>query len=86
MREIAVARKLPNELAVVIFGGVIAPIEFFKILADIGYAAGADMPRYRAIRYGNVVGTITISRAGASTSIPSEEEIAAFMKEHAIEI
>ena len=40
----------------------------------------------RAIRYGNVVGTITISRAGASTSIPSEEEIAAFMKEHAIEI
>ena len=40
----------------------------------------------RAIRYGNVVGTITISRAGASTSIPSEDEINAFVEKHAIEL
>ena len=38
----------------------------------------------RAIRYGNVVGTITISRAGASTSIPSTAEIDAFVAQHAI--
>lgn len=38
----------------------------------------------RAIRYGNVVGTITISRAGASTSIPSTAEIDAFVEKHGI--
>lgn len=38
----------------------------------------------RAIRYGNVVGTITISRAGASTSIPGEQEIEAFVKQYGI--
>ena len=40
----------------------------------------------RAIRYGNVVGTITISRAGASTSIPSTAEIDAFIEKHQIVI
>ena len=40
----------------------------------------------RSIRYGNVVGTITISRAGASTSIPNEGEINAFIEEHGIEL
>lgn len=38
----------------------------------------------RAIRYGNVVGTITISRAGASTSIPGTAEIDAFVEKHGI--
>jgi len=38
----------------------------------------------RSIRYGNVVGTITISRAGASTSIPGTAEIDAFVEKHGI--
>ena len=38
----------------------------------------------QAAQYGNVVGAITVSRAGASTSIPSETEIGAFMEKNEI--
>lgn len=38
----------------------------------------------RAMRYGNVVGAITVSRAGASTSIPSVTEIEAFIAQYGI--
>jgi ribokinase len=38
----------------------------------------------QAARYGNVVGAITVSRAGASTSIPSEAEVATFIEQNNI--
>ena len=38
----------------------------------------------QAAQYGNVVGAITVSRAGASTSIPSEEEVAKFIERNEI--
>jgi sugar/nucleoside kinase (ribokinase family) len=38
----------------------------------------------QAAQYGNVVGAITVSRAGASTSIPSEAEVAEFMQSNQI--
>ena len=38
----------------------------------------------KAAQYGNVVGAITVSRAGASTSIPSEAEVAEFIKQNDI--
>lgn len=34
-----------------------------------------------AVEYANAVGAITVSRRGASTSIPSAEEVAAFLRE-----
>lgn len=37
-----------------------------------------------AAQYGNVVGAITVSRAGASTSIPSQTEVAAFIEQNNI--
>jgi len=37
-----------------------------------------------AAQYGNVVGAITVSRAGASTSIPTEAEVAKFMERNDI--
>ena len=41
------------------------------------YLASGDMKQ--AAQYGNVVGAITVSRAGASTSIPSETEVKNFI-------
>ena len=38
----------------------------------------------QAAQYGNVVGAITVSRAGASTSIPSEAEVAKFIERNDI--
>ena len=46
------------------------------------YLASNDMKQ--AAQYGNVVGAITVSRAGASTSIPSEAEVAEFIKQNNI--
>ena len=46
------------------------------------YLANGNMKQ--AAQYGNVVGAITVSRAGASTSIPSETEVAEFIKENGI--
>lgn len=39
---------------------------------------------YHACRYGNAVASITVSRAGAGESIPSSEELEAFIKANAI--
>ena len=46
------------------------------------YLANGNMKQ--AAQYGNVVGAITVSRAGASTSIPSEAEVAEFIKQNDI--
>lgn len=40
----------------------------------------------RAVRYGNVVGAITVSRAGASTSIPTADEVDALIAARKIEL
>ena len=37
-------------------------------------------------RYANAVGALVVSRAGASTSIPTEKELAEFIKENEIKI
>lgn len=46
------------------------------------YLANGDMKQ--AAQYGNVVGAITVSRAGASTSIPSQAEAATFIEQNNI--
>ncbi|MBQ7322349.1 MAG: ribokinase [Clostridia bacterium] len=46
------------------------------------YLKNGDM--VKAAQYGNVVGAITVSRAGASTSIPSEAEVAKFIERNDI--
>ena len=46
------------------------------------YLQNGDMKQ--AAQYGNVVGAITVSRAGASTSIPSEAEVTEFIKQNDI--
>ncbi len=40
----------------------------------------------RAARYANAVGALTVSRFGASTSIPTEEETMSFVKERGIRL
>ena len=39
---------------------------------------------YRACRFGNVVGTLTVSKMGAGDSIPTKEEVDAFIDERGI--
>ena len=46
------------------------------------YLANGDMKQ--AAQYGNVVGAITVSRTGASTSIPSQAEVATFIEQNNI--
>ena len=46
------------------------------------YLANGNMKH--AAQYGNVVGAITVSRAGASTSIPSQAEVDMFVQENGI--
>ena len=48
------------------------------------YLQSGDMKQ--AAQYGNVVGAITVSRAGASTSIPSVAEVGQFIQENGISI
>ena len=38
----------------------------------------------RAVRYGNAVGAITVSRSGASTSIPTADEVDEFISRRGI--
>lgn len=40
----------------------------------------------QAVRYGNAVGAITVSRPGASTSIPTAEEVKEFLSRREIEL
>ena len=48
------------------------------------YLQNGDMAK--AAQYGNVVGAITVSRAGASTSIPSETEVRQFICDNHINL
>ena len=50
----------------------------------LDYLEHADI--LHAAHYGNVVGAITVSRAGASTSIPSESEVQKFIERNDIEL
>ena len=54
----------------------------FTAALTLEYLRSGDI--FRAVRYGNVVGSITVSRAGASTSIPTTEEVDAFIAERGI--
>ena len=54
----------------------------FTAALTLEYLRSGDI--CRAIRYGNAVGSITVSRAGASTSIPSADEVDAFIAERKI--
>ena len=49
----------------------------FTAALTLEYLRSGDI--FRAVRYGNVVGSITVSRAGASTSIPTADEVDAFL-------
>lgn len=49
----------------------------FTAALTLEYLRSGDI--LRAVRYGNAVGSITVSRAGASTSIPTANEVDAFI-------
>ncbi len=51
----------------------------FTAALTLEYLRTKDMEG--AVRYANAVGAITVSRRGASTSIPNAEEVAAFLRE-----
>ena len=40
----------------------------------------------RAGKYGNAVGSLAVSRAGAYTSLPTESEVAEFLKQRNIKL
>ncbi len=54
----------------------------FTAALTLEYLRTGDIER--AVRYGNAVGAITVSRSGASTSIPTVAQIDSFIKKHAI--
>ena len=54
----------------------------FTAALTLEYLRSGNM--FRAVRYGNAVGSITVSRAGASTSIPCASEVDAFLAERGI--
>lgn len=56
----------------------------FTAALTLEYLRSGDIAR--AVRYGNVVGSITVSRAGASTSIPTVDEVEAFISDRKIRL
>ncbi len=50
----------------------------FTAALTLHYLQTGDMTA--AVRYGNAVGALTVSRAGASSSIPTREQVEAFLK------
>lgn len=56
----------------------------FTAAMTLEYIRSGDI--YRACRYGNVVGALTVSRAGAGDSIPTEEECETFISERGIKL
>ena len=56
----------------------------FTVGLTLEYLACGDM--VRAARYANAVGAITVSRMGASSSIPERGEVEAFISERGIDI
>ncbi len=55
----------------------------FSAAMTLEYIKSGDIKR--ACTYGNIVGTLTVSKKGASTSIPTEEETARFVVENQID-
>ncbi len=55
----------------------------FSAAMTLEYIRTGDIKR--ACTYGNIVGTLTVSKKGASTSIPTEEETAKFVVENQID-
>ena len=56
----------------------------FTAALTLEYLAKGDM--IRAAKYANAVGAITVSRMGASSSIPERSEVEAFISERGIDI
>ncbi len=56
----------------------------FTAAMTLEYMRSSDI--FRACRFGNAVASITVSRAGASDSIPTEKELQAFVSENGIEL
>ncbi len=56
----------------------------FTAALTLEYLRSGDI--FRAVRYGNAVGSITVSRAGASTSIPTASEVDAFLAQRGISL
>ena len=56
----------------------------FTAALTLEYLRSGDI--FRAVRYGNAVGSITVSRAGASTSIPTASEVDAFLEQCGISL
>ena len=50
----------------------------FTAALTLSYLQTSDMAE--AVRYGNAVGALTVSRAGASSSIPTKDEVETFLK------
>ena len=62
----------------------VAAGDAFTAALTLEYVRGGDI--YRACRFGNVVGTLTVSRAGAGDSIPTAAEAEAFISERGIDL
>ena len=62
----------------------VAAGDAFTAALTLEYIRSGDI--YRAARYGNVVGTLTVSKRGAGDSIPTAAECDAFMAERGIEL
>ena len=60
----------------------VAAGDAFTAALTLEYIRSGDI--YRAARYGNVVGTLTVSKRGAGDSIPTVAECEAFMAERGI--
>ena len=50
----------------------------FTAALTLHYLQTGDMEK--AVRYANAVGALTVSRAGASSSLPTKEEVESFLK------
>ena len=62
----------------------VAAGDAFTAALTLEYIRSGDI--YRAARFGNVVGTLTVSKRGAGDSIPTAAECDAFMAERGIEL
>ena len=54
----------------------------FTAALTLEYMNSGDI--VKAVRYANAVGTIVVSKAGASTSLPTADEVEEFMRERGI--
>ena len=56
----------------------------FTAALTLEYMNSGDI--VKAVRYANAVGTIVVSKAGASTSLPTADEVEEFMRERGIRL